>query len=41
MAFQINFSGIFQEDPLCIYHIYSVTAFGLVTSRHRGGNETS
>jgi hypothetical protein len=33
MAFQMNISGTFQEDLLCIY---SITAFGLATSRHLG-----
>jgi hypothetical protein len=34
MAFQVNISDIFQEDLWCIQHIYIITVFGLVTSRH-------
>jgi hypothetical protein len=36
----MNVSGIFQEDLLCISHIYSITAFGLVTFRHLGRKQT-
>jgi hypothetical protein len=31
MAFQINVSGIFQQDLLCIWYIYLIAALGLVT----------
>jgi hypothetical protein len=34
MAFQINVSGVFQEDLLCSKHIYLITAFSLVNSRY-------
>jgi hypothetical protein len=41
MAFQMNVSGIFQKDLLCIKHIYLNTAFGLVIFQYLGRKQKS